>query len=59
MLEALFHRMVLLPAAPKRLEPLRSLRELLRSPERLVDLLLLPECKDKPSNSDDMAIIRL
>lgn len=58
-LEALFHRMVLLPIASKRLEPLRSIRELLRSPERIVDLLLLPESKDKPSNSDDMAIIRL
>ncbi|KAJ8951561.1 hypothetical protein NQ318_020436 [Aromia moschata] len=57
-LEALFHRMLLLPSPPKRLEPLRAARELLRSPGRLTDLLLLSGPIHRHAG-DDMAIIRL
>ncbi|XP_018563694.1 brefeldin A-inhibited guanine nucleotide-exchange protein 3 isoform X2 [Anoplophora glabripennis] len=57
-LEALFHRMLLLPSPPKRLEPLRAARELLRSPGRLADLLLLSGPIHRHAG-DDMAIIRL
>ncbi|CAH1154458.1 unnamed protein product [Phaedon cochleariae] len=57
-LEALFHRMLLLPTPAKRLEPLRAARELLRSPGRLADLLLLSGPIQRHAG-DDMAIIRL
>ncbi|XP_074030577.1 brefeldin A-inhibited guanine nucleotide-exchange protein 3 [Leptinotarsa decemlineata] len=57
-LEALFHRMLLLPNPQKRLEPLRAARELLRSPGRLADLLLLSGPIQRHAG-DDMAIIRL
>ncbi|CAG9864816.1 unnamed protein product [Phyllotreta striolata] len=57
-LEALFHRMLLLPSPPKRLEPLRAAKELLRSPGRLADLLLLSGPIHRHAG-DDMAIIRL
>lgn len=57
-LEALFHRMLLLPSPGKRLEPLRAARELLRSPGRLADLLLLSGPIHRHAG-DDMAIIRL
>ncbi|XP_076275954.1 brefeldin A-inhibited guanine nucleotide-exchange protein 3 [Rhynchophorus ferrugineus] len=57
-LEALFHRMLLLPSPAKRLEPLRAARELLRSPGRLADLLLLSGPIHRHAG-DDMAIIRL
>ncbi|XP_063904392.1 brefeldin A-inhibited guanine nucleotide-exchange protein 3 isoform X1 [Zophobas morio] len=57
-LEALFHRMLLLPSPIKRLEPLRAARELLRSPGRLADLLLLSGAIHRHAG-DDMAIIRL
>lgn len=57
-LEALFHRMLLLPNPPKRLEPLRAVKELLRSPGRLTDLLLLSGPIHRHAG-DDMAIIRL
>lgn len=57
-LEALFHRMLLLPSPMKRLEPLRAARELLRSPGRLADLLLLSGPIHRHAG-DDMAIIRL
>lgn len=57
-LEALFHRILLLPTPAKRLEPLRAAKELLRSPARLVDLLLLNGSLHKHAG-DDMAIIRL
>ncbi|KAK4874079.1 hypothetical protein RN001_013439 [Aquatica leii] len=58
MLEALFHRMLLLPCPGKRLEPLRAAKELLRSPARLADLLLLSGPLHRHAG-DDMAIIRL
>ncbi|KAB0792866.1 hypothetical protein PPYR_14825 [Photinus pyralis] len=57
-LEALFHRMLLLPCPGKRLEPLRVAKELLRSPARLADLLLLSGPLHRHAG-DDMAIIRL
>ncbi|KAI4456597.1 guanyl-nucleotide exchange factor [Holotrichia oblita] len=57
-LEALFHRMLLLPSPIKRLEPLRAAKELLRSPARLADLLLLSGPIHRHAG-DDMAIIRL
>ncbi|ENN76472.1 hypothetical protein YQE_06926, partial [Dendroctonus ponderosae] len=57
-LEALFHRMLLLPSPAKRLEPLKAARELLRSPGRLADLLLLSGPIHRHAG-DDMAIIRL
>nr|XP_022917000.1 brefeldin A-inhibited guanine nucleotide-exchange protein 3 [Onthophagus taurus] len=57
-LEALFHRMLLLPNPIKRLEPLRAAKELLRSPARLADLLLLSGPIHRHAG-DDMAIIRL
>nr|CAI5817156.1 unnamed protein product [Callosobruchus analis] len=57
-LEALFHRMLLLPSPQKRLEPLKAARELLRSPGRLSDLLLLSGPIHRHAG-DDMAIIRL
>lgn len=57
-LEALFHRMLLLPCPGKRLEPLRAAKELLRSPARLADLLLLSGPLHRHAG-DDMAIIRL
>ncbi|KAF5302593.1 hypothetical protein FQA39_LY10211 [Lamprigera yunnana] len=58
MLEALFHRILLLPCPGKRLEPLRAAKELLRSPARLADLLLLSGPLHRHAG-DDMAIIRL
>uniref|UniRef100_A0A6P7F2C8 Brefeldin A-inhibited guanine nucleotide-exchange protein 3 isoform X1 n=2 Tax=Diabrotica virgifera virgifera TaxID=50390 RepID=A0A6P7F2C8_DIAVI len=57
-LEALFHRMLLLPSPQKRLEPLKAVKELLRSPGRLADLLLLSGPIFRHAG-DDMAIIRL
>lgn len=41
MLEALFHRIVLLPAHANRTEPLRCVREIFRDPARLVDLSVI------------------
>ncbi|XP_050298797.1 brefeldin A-inhibited guanine nucleotide-exchange protein 3 isoform X2 [Anthonomus grandis grandis] len=57
-LEALFHRMLLLPSPARRLEPLKAAKELLRSPGRLADLLLLSGPVHRHAG-DDMAIIRL
>lgn len=50
--------MLLLPSPIKRLEPLRAAKELLRSPARLADLLLLSGPIQRHAG-DDMAIIRL
>lgn len=41
MLEALFHRILLLPAPGNRTEPLRCVREIFREPARLVDLSVI------------------
>ncbi|XP_055681936.1 brefeldin A-inhibited guanine nucleotide-exchange protein 3 isoform X2 [Lutzomyia longipalpis] len=61
MLEALFHRILLLPAPQNRTEPLRCVKEIFKSPERLVDLavILYPDKSQGQSCSDDMALFRL
>lgn len=61
MLEALFHRIVLLPAPANRTEPLRCVREIFKSPARLVDLsvILYLDRNQGQTCSDDMALFRL
>ncbi|CAG9788822.1 unnamed protein product [Diatraea saccharalis] len=58
-LEALYHRMLLYPPVAHRVEPLRSVRELLHSPKRLIQLVLLKKMDHPERHSDDMAIVRL
>ncbi|RVE45506.1 hypothetical protein evm_009845 [Chilo suppressalis] len=58
-LEALYHRMLLYPPVAHRVEPLRSVRELLHNPKRLVQLVLLKKTDHPERHSDDMAIVRL
>ncbi|KAG6451415.1 hypothetical protein O3G_MSEX007130 [Manduca sexta] len=62
-LEALYHRMLLYPAAAHRLDALRSARELLQA-RRLARLVLLLDARldarlERHERSDDMAILRL
>ncbi|XP_049546129.1 brefeldin A-inhibited guanine nucleotide-exchange protein 3 [Anopheles darlingi] len=59
MLEALFHRMLLLPIPANRTEPLRYAREIFKSPERLIDLAIILYPDKSQSSSDDMALFRL
>lgn len=61
MLEALFHRMLLLPSSSNRTEPLKCVREIFKSPERLIDLsVILYVDKTTPQScSDEMALFRL
>ncbi|XP_045537177.1 brefeldin A-inhibited guanine nucleotide-exchange protein 3 isoform X2 [Papilio machaon] len=58
-LEALYHRMLLYPPVPHRVEPLRSARELLQNPKRLAQLILMRKPDHPERHSDDMAIVRL
>ncbi|EDW86315.1 uncharacterized protein Dwil_GK15780 [Drosophila willistoni] len=61
MLEALFHRMLLLPAPQNRTEPLKCVREIFKSPERLIDLavILYVDKNTAQGCSDEMALFRL
>lgn len=70
MLEALFHRIVLLPAHSNRTEPLRCVKEIFREPARLVDLAVILFADKSHGTatapqhhqlgcSDDMALFRL
>lgn len=67
MLEALFHRMLLLPSPVNRTEPLKIVREIFRSLERLIDLTVITIQTEKHTNStgntttcnDEMALFRL
>lgn len=61
MLEALFHRMLLLPAPQNRTEPLKCVREILKTPDRLIDLavILYVDKSTGQGCSDEMALFRL
>lgn len=63
MLEALFHRMLMLPSIQHRAEPMKYVKEIFRNPERVVDMsVILPNDKANPTvfnGGDDMALFRL
>lgn len=58
-LEALFHRMLLLPSPEKRTEPLRCVRDAFKNPQRLIDLSVILHYDKNQSVSDDMELFRL
>lgn len=58
-LEALFHRMLLLPLPQNRSEPLRCVRDAFKSPQRLIDLSVILHYDKNQSVSDDMELFRL
>lgn len=58
-LEALFHRMLLLPLPQNRSEPLRCVRDAFKNPERLIDLSVILHYDKNQSVSDDMELFRL
>lgn len=58
-LEALFHRMLLLPCPSNRAEPLRCVRDAFKSPQRLIDLAVILYYDKNQSCSDDMELFRL
>lgn len=58
-LEALFHRMLLLPLPQNRSEPLRCVRDAFKSPHRLIDLSVILHYDKNQSVSDDMELFRL
>lgn len=63
MLEALFHRMLMLPPTQDRAEPMKYVKEIFKNPERVIDLsVILPNEKANLSiliGGDDMALFRL
>jgi brefeldin A-inhibited guanine nucleotide-exchange protein 3 len=58
-LEALFHRMLLLPLPQNRSEPLRCVRDAFKTPQRLIDLAVILHYDKNQSVSDDMELFRL
>ena len=58
-LEALFHRMLLLPLPQNRSEPLRCVRDAFKNPQRLIDLSVILHYDKNQSVSDDMELFRL
>lgn len=58
-LEALFHRMLLLPLPTNRSEPLRCVRDAFKNPQRLIDLSVILHYDKNQSMSDDMELFRL
>lgn len=58
-LEALFHRMLLLPLPQNRSEPLRCVRDAFKNPQRLIDLSVILHYDKNQSVSEDMELFRL
>lgn len=58
-LEAMFHRMLLLPLPQNRSEPLRCVRDAFKNPQRLIDLSVILYYDKNQSVSDDMELFRL
>jgi brefeldin A-inhibited guanine nucleotide-exchange protein 3 len=58
-LEALFHRMLLLPLPQNRSEPLRCVRDAFKNPQRLIELSVIMHYDKNQSVSDDMELFRL